>query len=261
MSNAALALKLANLAADSGKPGGRILEVSCGDGRILAALKAKGFAVTGTNFGDYPDFPADIPVRNGVNLLEGLPFEDETFDAVIAMEVIEHIENHRKAIAEMARVLRPGGRMILTFPNGHRVASRLSFLLYGIRKPKRKLIGFDTPIEKSFAFHNYVPELPTLAYLLSAHGLEIEALKASSCKAKSYVLYALLWIPGALTLANRLMLREKHLIRTGHSRRLWRWMMSRAVQCGESLIVIARKTGLAPVADKETNRHLPRWAR
>jgi len=260
LSNAALARKLADLAAACSRPGADILEVSCGEGRVLAALKAKGFAVAGTNFGNYPDAPADIPITNGVSLLEGLPFDGEAFDTVIAMEVIEHIENHRKAIAEMARVLRPGGRAILTFPNGHRVASRLSFFLYGIRKPKRKLIGFDTPIEKSFAFHNHVPELPTLAYLLSAHGLEVETLKASSIKAKSYLLYALLWIPGALALANRLMLREKHLIRTGHSRLLWRWMMSPAVQCGESLIVVARKTGRAPAADGQANKHLPRWA-
>ena len=47
----------------------------------------------------------------------GLPFEDHSFDKVIASEVLEHIENDEAAFAELARVLRPGGRLAVTIPS------------------------------------------------------------------------------------------------------------------------------------------------
>ena len=45
-----------------------------------------------------------------------LPFADDTFDAVVAGEVIEHIENDGLALSEAARVLRPGGVLALSVP-------------------------------------------------------------------------------------------------------------------------------------------------
>lgn len=49
---------------------------------------------------------------------EDIPFPDESFGAVLMIEVIEHVEGDAQAIREAARVLRPGGRLILTTPNG-----------------------------------------------------------------------------------------------------------------------------------------------
>ena len=48
-----------------------------------------------------------------------LPFADETFDAVVSIEVIEHVEHPEKMASEMARVLKPGGCLILSTPNRH----------------------------------------------------------------------------------------------------------------------------------------------
>ncbi|WP_255101803.1 MULTISPECIES: methyltransferase domain-containing protein [unclassified Synechococcus] len=48
--------------------------------------------------------------------LEALNFADRSFDLVITSEVFEHIENLPKALAEIARVLRPGGRLVATCP-------------------------------------------------------------------------------------------------------------------------------------------------
>jgi SAM-dependent methyltransferase len=48
---------------------------------------------------------------------EHLPFPDRMFDLVLSNEVIEHVEDDRAAVAEMARVLRPGGRAIIFCPN------------------------------------------------------------------------------------------------------------------------------------------------
>lgn len=48
--------------------------------------------------------------------LTGLPFEDESFDLVCAFDVIEHIEDHELAVAEIKRVLKPNGKVFLTVP-------------------------------------------------------------------------------------------------------------------------------------------------
>jgi SAM-dependent methyltransferase len=56
---------------------------------------------------------AAMPVRGDALRL---PFPDGVFDAVIASEILEHIHDDRAAIAEAARVLRPGGTMVVTVP-------------------------------------------------------------------------------------------------------------------------------------------------
>ncbi len=45
---------------------------------------------------------------------QSIPFEDETFDAVIANHMLYHVPDRPKAIAEIKRVLKPGGRLIAT---------------------------------------------------------------------------------------------------------------------------------------------------
>ncbi len=58
-----------------------------------------------------------VPVRLGSSAGESLPFDAATFDIVILDSVIEHVENRRKVIRELARVLRPGGNAYLVSPN------------------------------------------------------------------------------------------------------------------------------------------------
>jgi len=56
-----------------------------------------------------------LPVVNGAG--EYLPFADASFDLVIAWDVVEHVQNPALLLAELARVLRPGGRVLLTVIN------------------------------------------------------------------------------------------------------------------------------------------------
>ena len=66
---------------------------------------------------DVGEIPADVTggVVNGDAL--ALPFPDGTFDRIIASEVLEHIWADERAIAELVRVLRPGGRLAVTVPS------------------------------------------------------------------------------------------------------------------------------------------------
>jgi SAM-dependent methyltransferase len=67
------------------------------------------------------------PVQADVE--EPLPFEDASFDAVVAGELLEHLQFPDALVAEIRRVLRPGGVAVGSVPNVFRVQSRLRFLL------------------------------------------------------------------------------------------------------------------------------------
>jgi ubiquinone/menaquinone biosynthesis C-methylase UbiE len=94
---------------------GRCLDLGCGTGRYLGPLTKLGWTVTGLD--ESPDQLRVAAERAvGVELVEGdataLPFEDSTFEAVAALMVSTDIERYEAAIAEAARVLRPGGRFV-----------------------------------------------------------------------------------------------------------------------------------------------------
>lgn len=63
---------------------------------------------------------------------EKLPFKDNTFDFVIATEVIEHVRYPRRMLDEFARVLKKGGRVLLSTPNVAHFTNRVAFLCMGI---------------------------------------------------------------------------------------------------------------------------------
>ncbi|MCP5023107.1 MAG: methyltransferase domain-containing protein [bacterium] len=60
-----------------------------------------------------------------------LPFDDNTFDAVISVEVIEHVEDQFAFIRELVRIAKPGALVVLTTPNTHHVGSRVRTLTWG----------------------------------------------------------------------------------------------------------------------------------
>jgi SAM-dependent methyltransferase len=62
------------------------------------------------------------------NVEEPLPFGDASFDAVVAGELLEHLQFPDALVAEIRRVLRPGGVLAGSVPNAYRVQSRLRFL-------------------------------------------------------------------------------------------------------------------------------------
>jgi SAM-dependent methyltransferase len=95
----------------------RLLDVGTGTGRVLEELRRFG-ATTGL---DLDDDALRFCRQRGMdgalkaNLL-ALPFADGTFDAAIALDVLEHIEDHVSALREIARSLRPGGRLFIFVP-------------------------------------------------------------------------------------------------------------------------------------------------
>ena len=103
-------------------PGVRALELGCGTGIFLEKVAAGGASITGI------DLSADLLARCAARMAgsprvalvrgnaEQLPFPDGAFDAVYGSSILHHL-NVEAALLEVARVLRPGGRMAFAEPN------------------------------------------------------------------------------------------------------------------------------------------------
>ena len=106
----------------------QVLEVACGRGGLacrLAGVSRPPARVVAADFSTTAiDKGRAFAAGQGlgrihweVGDLQALAHPDATFDTVISCETIEHLERPRAALAEIARVLRPGGRLLLTTPN------------------------------------------------------------------------------------------------------------------------------------------------
>ena len=97
------------------QPGTRILEVGSGRGHLTSKLDRLGAIATGV---DANPAAAKHALARDIRVMsvERLDFADEEFDQIVSVHAIEHFPNLPGAFAEMARVLRPDGRMLLIYP-------------------------------------------------------------------------------------------------------------------------------------------------
>jgi SAM-dependent methyltransferase len=109
-----------------------VLDAGCGEGYGAAMLAERAASVVGVDLEREVIEHAAVrypSVRFETGDLATLGFDDGSFDAVITFQVIEHLQSPRGFVAECARVLRPGGLIVLSTPN------RLTFSPTGIRNP------------------------------------------------------------------------------------------------------------------------------
>lgn len=104
-------------------PGGKILDIGCGPGVMVESLVERGCEFWGVDPSHQMIAAGRTAFRSfpGVHFIEGgaerLDFPDEEFDAVLCMGVLERIADDKSALREMARVLKPGGSLIISVPN------------------------------------------------------------------------------------------------------------------------------------------------
>ena len=98
-------------------PPGRIVDAACGTGRHSAWLAARGHEVVGVDAS--PDMlakaRAKLPeCRFELGDLTALPLPDDSVDAALCALALVHLQDLRSALAELARVVRPGGRIVIS---------------------------------------------------------------------------------------------------------------------------------------------------
>jgi len=118
-----------------GGPGRHVLDLGCRDGALTQAY-AGGNEIVGVDADREALAEAEklgIETR-WADLDDALPFEDGSFDVVVAGELLEHLRDPRRVVSEVLRVLRPGGTFVASVPNAYRLKNRVRFLLG--RKPE-----------------------------------------------------------------------------------------------------------------------------
>lgn len=112
------------------KPGLRVLDIGCGSGRHTAAVaRYKGVQVLGAdiNLSDIVETKKRLIFQERLEGKRGrwdllaaninrLPFRDNFFDLIVCSEILEHIPDHRRAVAEVTRVLKPGRDLVVSVP-------------------------------------------------------------------------------------------------------------------------------------------------
>ncbi len=157
---------------------GHWLDAGCGSGYFSRRLAARGLTVTGIDasapmidaarqhsaaagFGNSVRFEA-------VSTVENLPFPDASFNGCICLSVIEYLSNPDACLQEFARVVAPGGGLVLSIP--HRLApirliQRIAFKALRVAVPRKW--------EYSILSRNAVTKTG-LAHLLASHGFKLE---------------------------------------------------------------------------------------
>lgn len=99
--------------------GRHILDAGCGAGPLTAALRERGAAVTGIDSSAAmlalarQRLGEDVSLKL-VDLRDPLPFDDETFDDIVSSLVLHYLQDWGPALGELRRVLKPGGRLIVS---------------------------------------------------------------------------------------------------------------------------------------------------
>jgi SAM-dependent methyltransferase len=121
---------------------GRVLDVGCGTGGMLALLGAPATGV------DISGRALDHARRRGLTRLAlasaaALPFPDASFDAVLALDVLYHraVPDEARALAEFARVVRPGGFVVLHAAAHPALARAHDRAVHGARRHTRRGLG------------------------------------------------------------------------------------------------------------------------
>jgi SAM-dependent methyltransferase len=159
----------------------RIFESSAGTAILARQLRDQGHEITISNY-YFQNFPDITEFQADLNKPIDLP--DNTFDVVICREVIEHVESVPHTLREFNRILKPGGRLIMTFPNRLQIRSRILHLLTGFYRGMKSPINLDVPFGDA---HINLIGYPEMDYFLRKTGYDVEAVESSYFQASDSI--------------------------------------------------------------------------
>jgi len=160
----------------------RVLEVGCGTASLAAALASRGAGVVATDLSlrwlvlaarriaaQQPTPDVELVACAG----EALPFEDASFDLVVASDVIEHVESPECFVRECSRALLPGGLLFLATPNRYTLGLEPHVRLWGVGYLPRGAAERYVQAARGVSYdHVHLLSARTLRHLLNDAGFE-----------------------------------------------------------------------------------------
>ncbi|HEV7968458.1 MAG TPA: methyltransferase domain-containing protein [Candidatus Acidoferrales bacterium] len=216
-------------------PRGKLLDVPAGEGALSARLSRLGFEVRACDL--YPEIfrLADVEVRRG-DLSGVLPYGDAEFRYITCLEGLEHIENPHQAIREFARLLAPGGQLVISVPNILNIEERVKWLLNGytshfkpISEEHLRMRHAQWGEKEEVVLHINPIAYTELRYILEKYGFQLAGAYRDKPKPN-------LWLYGPLVALIRLFSRL-----TPERKRRERWtteLASEAVLLGGNTLVL-----------------------
>ncbi len=203
----------------------RVLDAGAGTGAFSQRLKNMGYEVNAC------DLHSELFQLPGVefrpaNLASHIPWDDDTFDLLTALEVTEHIDGVQTFFFEVARVLKSGGYFLFSTPNILSLKSRLRFLLSGNFYSFPPLYNMEG---NEVSLHITPLTLDQYEYRLRESGfssIEVETDKWQRSSMSGLIFYPILYLRSWIKNADR---------------DSWRKQNSLNALLGRKLIVLARK--------------------
>jgi SAM-dependent methyltransferase len=168
-------------------PSGHALDLPAGTGRLSWWLYQRNFVVTAGDIDTGQFRNPEIPIIQ-MDLNKTLPLDEDSFDYAFCIEGPEHVENLYHTFREFARVLKHGGKLIVSYPNYSNIESRLRNIFYGILEPVEP--PGATEIEgKAHPGHINRPPYALLRMAMEYAGFHIEKITREKFKWNQFFLF------------------------------------------------------------------------
>ncbi len=214
----------------------RILDVGAGEGYFCKLAVEDGRTIEACDYSAEQFRMPHVPFHRA-DLSEGVPLSDASYDVVVAIEVIEHMEDHFRFVRELMRLAKPGGTVIITTPNVASLSSRMHFFLYGYNDCAPRPLDPFKPDQHNQ--HINPIALPQMLYLVERYGGDVANVATNRIRRGSY-LPMLTWPLLSFALKRKL-LKPRHAKMHDLYRRHIRWMLTRDALMGRITIVVATK--------------------
>lgn len=211
-----------------------VLDVPCGKGAFVDRCIDRGLTVSAADCDDLCESQG-VDFRFA-NMNDPLPFETNSFDAVVCIDGIEHIERPFDFIEQCGRVIRKDGAVVVSTPNISSLRSRWRWLLTGFHNKCKTPLDEINP---NPLHHVNMLSFSKLRYMLHRAGFEIETIATNRCKAMNW-LYAPLY-PMTHFMTKRVFQKEEK--DPGQKRRnaeILKQLHSKPILFGETMIIMAR---------------------
>lgn len=158
----------------------KVCDLPCGAGSFSARLDGLACTVTAVDLEAVEPFYFDKSRRVLADANQSLPFGDGEFDMMVSIEGIEHLENPSLFVRECARVVRPGGMVIISTPNVDSYRSRRSAHVHGFHKYFKPVSA-----EHKMAWHLHPIDMTFMRGALRKAGLKLVEVTVNRMHGKS----------------------------------------------------------------------------